>query len=113
MKKISLSLALVGTVAALPYPEDVGPPGSSYNVSSAMEVVNALADGKLARLFGNDNAQEQLENLARMFGAGPGKAGDMWLNLKDSMNRKDFVIIKRTLTYNHSSGLWKSLTCCR
>jgi hypothetical protein len=94
MKITSLLLGLVPTVVGLPQPQNTGSPVSSYNVTSAMEVANALAEGRLAHLFGNENARELFESSARMFGAGPGTAGNMSQTLKEIMNRKDFVILR-------------------
>ena len=90
MKAITLSsLALAVGVTALPYLEDVAPSQGVINMGNVMEAISALAEGKLASLMGSDNATEQFADLARLVGAGPGKAGDMSTILRDVINGED------------------------
>jgi hypothetical protein len=111
MKTFTLSsLAIVATVAARPFPEDIAPPKDAFNFGSAMDVVNALAEGNMASLMGGDKATEQFTNMARMLGAGPGRVGEMSNIIKTAFNSKS---LEPMYLADGVRWLWQSRTGCK
>jgi hypothetical protein len=86
LQALSVLFFAVACVTALPYTEDVTPLPGTLNFDSAMEALDAFAKGKMADIMGGEKATDQFNNLARMLGAGPGKAGEMSTIIRDVFN---------------------------
>jgi hypothetical protein len=106
MKSHLFHLALAAAVHGLPTPEDVSPPDAPF-MGQAMEVINALAEGKLAEIMGGDHATEQFTDMARVLGAGRGKVGEISSLTRDVFNGMSPHFASHTLTIAAGYGKMK------